>query len=195
MLILPAIIIISNRSTSGYYTEVQSKNGRASPISRGSKRQGCSAQHTGGAEVSLGLATALRNELIPAQHLMQVRLRRPVTGKMMGDNNASARSQDRLFREDLASPRMQRVSLGMLKEILAGIAELGEDKLDVNIDQALMNSKIKDGNWKLALEQALRCRTKEICSRRSWSRKCSTGRWTWSTWWNSAIERGEDHQH
>ena len=140
------------KSTSGYYLEVRGAEGRTFPIGWGSKRQGCSAQHTGEAE-TVSLATTLRNELIPAQILLQILLRRPVNGKIMEDNSACVLAIRKGYSPNMRHiQRTQRVSLGMLNEIL--VHRDDEDKDDLGMDAVDEHCDRRDDEGRLDLEQA-----------------------------------------
>ena len=108
---------MSTKSTSGFFLEARGAEGRSFPISWGSKKQGCTAQHTAEAE-TISLATCLRSELLPAQFLLQKLIRKPVNVMMMEDNEATIPSIRKGYSPAMRHlPRVHRISIGLLNEI------------------------------------------------------------------------------
>jgi len=108
---------MTTKSTSGFFLEARRAEGRSFPISWGSKKQGCTAQHTAEAE-TISLATCLRSELLPAQFLLQKIIRRPVNAMVMEDNEATITSIRKGYSPAMRHlPRVHRISIGLLHEI------------------------------------------------------------------------------
>ena len=108
---------MTTKSTSGFFLEARGAEGRSFPISWGSKKQGCTAQHTAEAE-TISLATCLRSELLPAQFLLQKIIRRPVSAMVMEDNEATITSIRKGYSPAMRHlPRVHRISIGLLHEI------------------------------------------------------------------------------
>ena len=106
----------STRSTSGFYLEVQGGGGRCFPVGWGSKKQGATTRHTCESE-TVSLATCVAMEAIPAQHLLQVILRRPVELHVKEDNSATVVSITKGYSPSLRSlKRHHKISLGFLHE-------------------------------------------------------------------------------
>ena len=114
---------MSAKSTRGFFLEVRGAEGRSCPISWGSKKQGCTAQHTAEAE-TISLATCLRSELLPAQFLLQKLIRKPVNAMLMEDNGATISGRDTRH-----LPRVHRISIGLPNRI----ATRGEADDDGNV--------------------------------------------------------------
>jgi hypothetical protein len=109
---------MSTKSSSGFFLEVRGMNGRGMPMSWGSKKQGCTAQHTAEAEV-VSMASCMRSEFLPAQFLLQTLLRRAVSAKVMEDNNACVTFVEKGKSTSMKHfPRTQKVSIGMLHEMI-----------------------------------------------------------------------------
>ena len=122
---------MSTKSTSGFFMEVRGMNGRGMPVSWGSKKQGCTAQHTAEAEV-VSMASCMRSELLPAQFLLQKLLRRAVNTKVMEDNNACITSVEKGYSPSMRHlPRTQKVSIGMLHEMIQSEATEVDGKVEV----------------------------------------------------------------
>lgn len=142
-----------SKSTNGVATTLRSREARRGrfPIGWGSKRQGCSAQHTGEAEVA-SLETALRNEMISAQILIQTLLRRPVDGKIMEDNSACVLAVRKGFSPNTRHiQRTQRVSVGMLNEML--VRRDDEEADDLGLDMIEIHGSPRKGDGHLEIEQ------------------------------------------
>ena len=85
---------LSTRSTSGYLMDVAGTEGRTSPISWGSRKQAATSSSTPQAEAQsaaevMGCNQAVQGEALPAQHLMELILGRPVTVRIHEDNQST----------------------------------------------------------------------------------------------------------
>ena len=85
---------LSTRSTSGYFMEVAGADGRTSPISWGSRKQPATSNSIPMAEAEalaevLSCNQAVQGEALPAQHLMELILGRPVRVVVHEDNEAA----------------------------------------------------------------------------------------------------------
>ena len=86
-----------------------------SSVSWGSKKQGSTAQHTAEAEV----VSCLRSELLPAKYLLQKLLQRAVNARIMEDSSACITSVEKRYSPSMRHlPRTQKVSIGMLHEVV-----------------------------------------------------------------------------
>ena len=120
----------STKSTSGFFMEVRGRGGRSFPISWGSKKQGATALHTQEAEM-VSMANCMRNELLPAQYLLQELLNKKVEAKIMEDNAATITAAKHGYSPSLRHlARSQRVSLGFVHEMVTR----GETEEDGNIE-------------------------------------------------------------
>ena len=107
---------MSTRSASGFFLEARGADGRSFPISWGSKKQGCTAQHTAEAE-TISLAACLRSELLPAQFLLQKLIRKSVNAMPM-DSEATITSIRKGYSPATRHvPRVHRISIGLRNEI------------------------------------------------------------------------------
>ena len=109
--------IMSTKSTSGFFVEARGAKGRFFPISWGSKKQGCNAQHTAEAN-TISLATCLRSELLPAQFILPKLIRKPINVMLTKDNDATITSIRKKYSPATRHlPRVHRISIGLLNEI------------------------------------------------------------------------------
>ena len=108
--------VMSTRSTSGHYLEVEGLGGRCFPISWGSNKQGGTARCTAESE-TLSLDRCLAMEAIPAQVLLEAILQRPIYIKLMEDNAATITSITKGYSPSLRHlKRQHQVSLGHFPE-------------------------------------------------------------------------------
>ena len=124
---------MDTKSTSGFFIQVASSIDptRHMPLSWGSRKQGCTAQHTGEAE-TVALATCLRHEAIPLQHLLEEILRTPIDIQLCEDNAATIASILKGYSPAMKSmPRTHRISLGILKESITKEPHEGEGKINL----------------------------------------------------------------
>ena len=124
---------MDTKSTSGFFIQVASSidPARHMPLSWGSRKQGCTAQHTGEAE-TVALATCLRHEAIPLQHLLEEILRTPIDIQLCEDNAATIASILKGYSPAMKSmPRTHRISLGILKESITKEPHEGEGKINL----------------------------------------------------------------
>ena len=126
--------VYTTKSTSGFWLELQGKNGRRFPLGWGAKKQGSTALCTAEAEV-ISLAACVRNEAIPMQHLLETIFRRRIPCEVHEDNAATIVGITKGFSPSLRHlVRTQRVSLGFLHEIFIKNAKMkNEDKRDVEL--------------------------------------------------------------
>ena len=124
---------MDTKSTSGFFIQVTSMidPSRHMPLSWGSRKQGCTAQHTGEGE-TVALATCLRHEAIPLQHLMEQILRVPIDVELCEDNSATISSIMKGYSPAMRSiPRTHRISLGLLKEAITTEPRDGEGRVSL----------------------------------------------------------------
>ena len=109
---------MSTKSTSGFFLEVRGNDGRSFPISWGSKKQGATALHTQEAEV-VSMANCMRNELLPAQYLLQELTNKKVKARVMEDSAATITAAKQGYSPSLRHlARSQRVSPGFVHELI-----------------------------------------------------------------------------
>ena len=109
---------MTSKSTSGFFLEVGGLDGRSMPITWGSKKQGWTAGHTSDAETN-SLATCMRSEVMPIQHLLETLMRRPVDAEIFEDNEATITSVRKGYSPALRHlPRTLCVSLGFMHEAI-----------------------------------------------------------------------------
>ena len=83
--------LMSKINTSGFFLEARGAEGISFPISWGSKKPGCTAQHTAEAETDT-FATCLRSDILPAQFFLQKLINKPIDVMMMENNEAMTTS-------------------------------------------------------------------------------------------------------
>lgn len=119
------------KSTSGFFMEIAGAEGRSFPLNWGSKKQNSAAQHTGEAEV-VSMALCVRNELLPMQNLLQTVLGRPVDAEIKEDNAAAITAIEKGYSPAMRHlPRMQRVSLDMVHDLITLDPPAGEGEVEL----------------------------------------------------------------
>eukprot|EP00971_Amphidinium_carterae_P139238 2759140-Amphidinium_carterae.1 len=123
------------KSTSGMWCELRSKNSKLCwPISWISKRQGCTAFSTCESEV-VSLSHALREEGIPVMQIVSEILGQKVDLTCYEDNSQAIQAVKRGYSKKLRHlPRIHRICLGSLHELLHGDARIGTLQYHPSID-------------------------------------------------------------
>eukprot|EP00971_Amphidinium_carterae_P336445 6472816-Amphidinium_carterae.3 len=116
------------KSTSGAWIELLDESGNSWPISWLSKKQGSSAFATCESE-TIALNTALREEGIPILDLLCAIMGREIRMTCYEDNEQTISAVRRGYSKKLRHlPRVHKISVGTLHELLSGDSPIGELK-------------------------------------------------------------------
>ena len=130
------------KSASGGWLELVDDKGNSFPISWGTKKQDCTANHTAEAE-TFSMSTWLRGDGMPAQVLLSLMLKQPVPLEILEDNSSCIVAVAKGYSPAMRYlPRADRISLDFLCD---ATTETGNPKGDCQVKK--VDTKVHKGDF------------------------------------------------